>query len=143
MLSHRNLTENVINIKQSLDLAPGTVSMSILPIHHAFCLTFDILLGIYSGYEICINDSNLRVLRNMKLFCPQIISVVPMIAESIFEKLYNVDVSTIPKADIARNVLGSKLESIYCGGSYLKQELIDGFDLANASQILLGKFSII
>ena len=74
MLTHRNLTENAKNVV--IDLAPGTVSMTLLPIHHAYCFTMDILKGLSLGLVICINDSIMHVSRNLKLFKPEIILLV-------------------------------------------------------------------
>lgn len=55
MLSHRNLTENAVCL--DMKIPRGTVSMTVLPIHHAYCFTMDILKAIYIGIIICINDS--------------------------------------------------------------------------------------
>ena len=84
MLSHRNLADNAscLNMK----IPAGTVTMTLLPIHHAYCFTMDILKGIYIGVVICINDSIMHVSKNMKLFRPQLILLVPMVIESIYHE---------------------------------------------------------
>lgn len=126
MLTHRNFTDNVTNL--DLGTAPGTVSMTVLPIYHAYALTADILNSIYCGMELCINDSIMHVSQNMRLFRPQIIMLVPMIIASIYENLCNSDNGTLPKMEIAINKLGGRLKTIYSGGAYLPQALIDGFE---------------
>ena len=44
--------------------------LTLLPIHHAYCFTMDILKALYIGIIISINDSIMHVARNMKLFSP-------------------------------------------------------------------------
>ena len=65
----------------------GTVSLTVLPINHVYCLTMDIIKGISIGMIICINDSIMRFQRNLKLFQPEIVLLVPMIIESLAGKL--------------------------------------------------------
>lgn len=125
MLNHRNLTDNAVAF--DVKLKPGTVSMTVLPINHVFCFTMDILKGIYSGVCICINDSIMRVSKNLKLFKPEIMCLVPMVIESLYNKL--VDGSSIlPKKLVAKAALGGNLKTIYSGGAYLNPELIDGMN---------------
>lgn len=59
MLTHRNLAENATCL--DMKLPKRTVALSVLPVHHAYCLTMDILKGMTLGAIICINDSLLRV----------------------------------------------------------------------------------
>lgn len=124
MLTHKNLTDNAVCL--DMKIKQGTVSMTLLPIHHAYCFTMDILKGIYIGLVISINDSIMHVSKNLKLFKPEIILVVPLVLESIYDKLVNTT-SLIPKKMIAKAAFGGKLNTICSGGAYLNPELIDGF----------------
>lgn len=124
MLSHRNLTDNATCL--DVHLEQGTVSMTVLPINHVYCLTMDIVKGIYIGMTICINDSIMHVQRNLKLFQPEVILLVPMIIQSIYAKLKDVD-SQIPKEIIAKEVFGGKLKMIFSGGAYLDPDYIEKF----------------
>ena len=76
MLTHRNLAENATCLDMRIE--PGTVIMSVLPIHHAYCLSMDILKALSLGSVICINDSLLRVAKNIKLFETNMILMVPI-----------------------------------------------------------------
>ncbi len=75
MLSHRNLTDNAVCL--DMKIPAGTVSMTLLPINHVYCLTMDIIKGLYIGMVICINDSIMHVQKNLKLFKPEIVLLVP------------------------------------------------------------------
>ena len=59
MLTHRNVAENATCL--DMKIPERTVIMTVLPIHHAYCLSMDILKGVSLGSVICINDSLLRV----------------------------------------------------------------------------------
>ncbi len=59
MLTQNNLAENATCL--DMKIGPHTVILSVLPIHHAYCLSMDILKGISLGSVICINDSIMRM----------------------------------------------------------------------------------
>ena len=58
MLTQRNLYDNMKNIVITAD--PGMKMLSVLPIHHAYCLVMDWLMGFSKGATLCINDSLLH-----------------------------------------------------------------------------------
>lgn len=127
MLSHRNLIHNATCV--DMRVPKDSVLLSVLPIHHAFCFNCDILLGLHQGSTVCINDSMMHLVRNMKRFSPNIILVVPMILESMYYKLNEASKASpnIPKPMIAQAALGGKLQTIYSGGAYLNPKFIKGF----------------
>lgn len=124
MLTHRNLTDNAVCV--DMGIPSGTVSMTLLPIHHAYCFTMDILKGLYIGLTICINDSIMRVAKNMKLFKPEIVLLVPMVIESIYAKLRDAG-SLVPKKLAAKAAFGGNLRIICSGGAYLDPDYVDRF----------------
>jgi len=124
MLSHRNLTDNAVCL--DMKIPAGTVSMTLLPINHVYCLTMDIIKGLYIGMIICINDSIMHVQRNMKLFKPEIVLLVPLVIESIYGKLKDAG-SLIPKKMVAKAAFGGNLRIICSGGAYLDPDYVDRF----------------
>ncbi|WP_346909008.1 AMP-dependent synthetase/ligase [Faecalicatena orotica] len=124
MLSHRNLTDNAVCL--DMKIPAGTVSMTLLPIHHAYCFTMDILKGIYIGLVICINDSIMHVSKNMKLFKPEIVLLVPMVIESVYKKLKE-STGILPKKMVAKAAFGGNLKTICSGGAYLPPEMVQAF----------------
>ena len=124
MLSHRNLVENATCLDMKIPV--GTVSMTLLPINHVYCLTMDIIKGMYIGTIICINDSIMHVQKNMKLFQPEIILLVPLVIESIYAKLKAAS-NLLPKKLIAQQAFGGKLKTICSGGAYLNPEYVEKF----------------
>lgn len=127
MLTQKNLIHNATCV--DMRVPENSTILSVLPIHHAYCFNCDILLGLLNGSTVCINDSMMHLVRNLKRFSPNIILVVPMILESMYRKLEEASKASpqIPKALVAQAALGGRLEIIYCGGAYLKPKLIKGF----------------
>lgn len=133
MLTHRNLAENATALDMGYE--PGMVVMSVLPIHHAYCLSMDILKGTSIGAIVCINDSLLRVAKNIKLFEPNMILMVPLMVETLAKKLE--EAKLIPALIVKAKVFGKQFHTICSGGAYLNPAYIDLFKKYNI-RILQG-----
>lgn len=123
MLLNSNLIDNAMC--QDNESTPDDVVMSVLPIHHIYCFTCDILLSLRYGNELCLNDSMMRIPQNLKLYRPTVILLVPMIAETLYKMVKNISASEpdTPVSEIAERVFGGRLKTIYSGGAYLRPEL--------------------
>lgn len=133
MLTHRNLVENATCL--DMKIPERNVILSVLPIHHAYCLSMDILKGISLGAIICINDSLMRVAKNIKLFKPNMILMVPLMIETFAKKLE--DVKDLPEKVVKEAVFGSQFHTICSGGAYLNPDYIELFERFGI-QILQG-----
>lgn len=127
MLSHANLIDNTMC--QENESSSKDTLLTVLPIHHVYCFTCDILLSIRYGATLCINDSMLRISQNLKLFQPTLILLVPMIAATIYKQIIAAAATNkdVPPAMIAKAAFGGRLKGIYSGGAYLNPELIKGY----------------
>ncbi len=150
MLSESNLVHLV---DSGLRLACiRDVGLSILPYHHSYEAIAGILVAIHSRATLCINDSLKRVVKNLALYKPGYMYVVPAIIEvlyrrmqaSIEEKGKTKTIKTAIKIsrflrsigiDIRRklfaelhNALGGNLEKLVCGSAPLRAEVADFFD---------------
>lgn len=123
MLTHRNLAENATCL--DMKLPKRTVALSVLPVHHAYCLSMDILKGMTLGAIICINDSLLRVAKNIKLFQPNMILMVPLMIETMAKKLE--DAAGLPPEIVKKEVFGENFHTICSGGAYLNPAYVDLF----------------
>lgn len=123
MLTHKNLAENATCLDMGLE--SGIVILSVLPIHHAYCLSMDILKGISIGSVICINDSLLRVAKNIKLFEPNMILMVPLMIETLAKKLE--EASWIPAPLVKAKVFGKQFHTVCSGGAYLNPAYLELF----------------
>lgn len=124
MLTHRNLAENATCL--DMRIPERSVLLTVLPIHHAYCLSMDILKGFSLGAILCINDSLLRVAKNIKLFQPDMILMVPLMIETMARKLE--DAAGLPPELVRKEVFGERLHTICSGGAYLNPALIDLFE---------------
>lgn len=127
MLSHTALADNATCMDMGEPV--GTVSLTVLPIHHAYCFTCDVLACLCGGVTCCFNDSIMRIVKNIQVFKPNIILLVPMIIESLYYKLTELVNANpqVPKQLIAKKIFGDTLHTIYSGGAYLNPVLINAF----------------
>ncbi len=124
MLSQRNLAENATCL--DMKIPERTVLLSVLPVHHAYCLSMDILKALSLGSIICINDSLMRVAKNIKLFRPNMMLMVPLMIETLAKKLE--DSAKVPAIVVKMKVFGKQFHTICSGGAYLNPAYIDLFE---------------
>ncbi len=128
MLSHANLIDNAFCCDN--EGSAEDVLLSVLPIHHAYCLTCDVLLSLRYGATLCINDSPMRLVQNIKLFKPTLLLLVPLIAETIYRRIMAEKKKNplLPLRMAGRAVFGKDLRVIFCGGAYLSPELSKAYE---------------
>ncbi len=126
--------------------------LSILPYNHTYEAVCGIILEMLNHTTLYINDNLRHVLKNLQLFKPECIYVVPAFAEMFYKKIWSTAKATgkelILKAGIAssnamrkigidkraslfKNVheaFGGNLKTIICGGAPLRPELGEFFD---------------
>ena len=124
MLTQRNIAENATCL--DMKFPERTVILSVLPIHHAYCLSMDIIKGISLGSVICINDSLMHMAKNMKIFQPDMILMVPLMIETLAKKLEAAE--GLPPEAVRQQVFGENLHTICSGGAYLNPDYIDLFE---------------
>ena len=126
MLTHGNLIDNTMC--QDGESSVGESLLSVLPIHHCYCFSCDILLSLRYGTTVCVNDSMMRIAQNLKLFQPSFLLIVPMIAETIYKQIMAAaKAKQLPPAALAQAFFGGRLKGIYSGGAYLAPELVNGY----------------
>ncbi len=127
MLSHKSLCDNVTCI--DMNIPSGLTVLSVLPVHHAYCFTCDFLLGLYLGETLCFNDTIMHLAKNLQIFKPDIMLLVPMIIESVYYKINEAAKAdpNVPKAALAQGFFGGRLKTIFSGGAYLDPKLIEAY----------------
>lgn len=144
MLSQNNLATNVMAVNYERE--PGCVMLSVLPIHHAFCLVMDWLKGFSLGATVCINDSLLHMVKNMGIFKPDVMLMVPLMLETIYKRLAAAG-PLIPKKILAAKVFGGNLKIIFTGGAHLDPfyiekfaeygvEVLEGYGMSECSPVI-------
>lgn len=151
MLSERNLVSCANSACESVNFNENDVTLSVLPMHHTYELTITIAEMLY-GATVCINDNLKHVLKNLKLFQPTALILVPLFVTTFNKKIWDevrkkgkekqlkvgmtasntlrlvgVDMRRKLFADIL-GAFGGNLNKIICGGAAMKPELMHMFD---------------
>lgn len=150
MLSEHNLVSSVyygLQVSTVFDTC-----LSVLPYHHTYESVSGLLVSLHHHSTICINDSLNAVLKNLQLYNPSYIYLVPAFAEVFYkkilknvkesgkEKIFNKMISIsngLRKVGIdLRKILfksvheafGGRLRKIVCGGAPIRPEIGKFFD---------------
>ncbi len=150
MLSEHNL---VCLVKYGLQVATiHTTALSVLPYHHTYEAVAGILVGLHKRCTICINDNLGAVLKNMLIFKPDYIYLVPAFAEVFYKRIWE-NAEKNGKADSLRkgikisrilmklgidkrrtlfksvhDAFGGNLREIVCGGAPIRAEIGEFFN---------------
>lgn len=152
MLSEDNILASMTASANMICFSSNNVLLSVLPMHHTYELCCGQLTALMLGLTVCINNSLKYFMRNLKLFRPTAMVLVPLFVTTIRKKIedeikkknrtaaLNVGV-TATKAlkkigvDIRKLVfsqinapLGGRLRSIICGGAPIDPQTIEWFE---------------
>ena len=125
MLSQNNLLDNLF----SSDDARETC-LSVLPIHHIFCISGDLLLTLRYGSTLCLCDDVTKFLYYIDLFQPTMLRIVPMMAKMLINRVA-IAAKKHPEQDLEylkSQIMGSRLHKIVSGGGYLSETLARNLD---------------
>ena len=150
MLTEHNLTSSVYYGLQVASI--NTKCLSVLPYHHTYEAVPGILVALHKHVTICINDSLKNVLKNLQLFKPDYIYLVPAFVEVFYKNIWaNAKKSgkekglkiLIKLSNLLRKIgidkrrtlfksiheaFGGNLRKIVVGGAPLRSELGEFFD---------------
>ncbi len=131
MLSTESLVGNIMYKDNSDDIfRPEDVSLSVLPMHHVYCFSGDFIKNLKDGVQICLNGDFKDTAKNLLIFEPRVIRIVPMLADSLLRRAKllmtrNPDMT----ADEAREkIFGKNLKWLISGGAYLSPQLVDDYE---------------
>ena len=156
MLSQKNIFAAVTAAAATVDFHPDDTIVSLLPIHHTYELAC-MLAGMDYGMHIGINDSLTHVLKNLQLFQPTGLVLVPLYVYTFYKRIWSeakksgrettlklgINAARVLRSagvdkrrDIFAEVLksfGGRLEKIICGGAALNPKMIDFFETLGIS----------
>jgi len=145
MLTEHNLMSVVYYGLQVAEIQ--TKCLSVLPYHHTYEAVAGILIAIHKRACICINDSLKNVLKNLQLFKPDYIYVVPAFTEKFYKSIWSNAEKTgkdkilkimIPLSNGLRKIgidlrhilfksiheaFGGNLKEIVCGGAPIRPKI--------------------
>lgn len=151
MLSQKNIFAAVNAACDTVCFVPDDVIMSVLPVHHTYELMCVLAASLF-GIEICINDSLRHVLKNLQVFKPTGLVLVPLFLNTMYKKIWS-EAERTGKAKLLKTALatsktllsmgidvrrklfktvldsfGGRLDHIICGGAKLNPDLIAAFE---------------
>lgn len=145
MLTEHNLVSCVYYGLQVAEIK--TKCLSVLPYHHTYEAVAGILVALHKHATICINDSLKNVLKNLQLYRPNYIYLVPAFTEVFYKNIWGTAKkegkeaglkSLIKLSNVLRKMgidlrgklfksihsaFGGNLKEIICGGAPIRPEI--------------------
>lgn len=87
MLSQKNLVSNIMNMSKLVNVN-GMTSLSVLPMHHTYEMTCNILTSLYQGCTIAICEGLKYIAKNMIEAQVNVLLGVPLIFEGMYKKIW-------------------------------------------------------
>ena len=152
LLSNANLAANMMNCIDVIRAKGDNTSMSVLPMHHATEINTHIMARIGCGRLTYINDNMRNMMVNIKIFKPDVITIVPRIATAFYKTIWaqakkagkdeklrkGIKLCNLLRKfgidkthDLFKDVyapFGGNLNLIVCGGSMLNPVVIKGMN---------------
>jgi long-chain acyl-CoA synthetase len=89
MLSHRNLSENLMAMSAMINIVPADIFLSILPLHHTYENTCGFLCPIYRGATVAYCEGLRHIQKNLQESKATVMLGVPLIFESIYKRIWD------------------------------------------------------
>ena len=104
VLSHRNITSNIMDVCRVCHVKASDKTLSLLPIHHTYECTLGMLLILYRGASTAFCEGTKYIPQNMKEAENTIIIVVPRVLEMLHGRISK-SVKKQGKEKLFRNML--------------------------------------
>ncbi|MBR3955254.1 MAG: AMP-binding protein [Clostridia bacterium] len=128
MLSNKNLAHN--STYDTYRMEDDDVSFSILPMHHVFCYACDVLKTMYDGGTLCLNGNLADLYKNLLIFEPTIMRIVPAVCKSMLTKIKIIEKRNpqLSKREAAERIVGKNFKRMIAGSAFLSAAIIDEFE---------------
>lgn len=138
-LSHRAVMEGTKNGCYGIQTIFGERYLLVLPLTHVFGLIRNLMTSLYTGSTLMICRNNKDMFRDVAVFKPTIMVMVPALAEMALGL----------SKQFGRNMLGPDMKTIICGAAavppYLVREydklgitLLPGYGLTESANLVSG-----
>jgi long-chain acyl-CoA synthetase len=147
MLTHANFTSNVQSCQQAIEIEETDNFMLVLPLHHAFAFTGNLLLPLGCGSEISFVESLKTIGENMGEAEPTVLIGVPLLLEKMYRRIESglrqkkaayimtkIGLSKVVGKKILKK-LGGKLRLVVTGGAPC-DPVLEGYGLTETAPVL-------
>jgi len=87
VLTHRNFMSNVVSIAKAIDIRSADNFMLVLPLHHSFAFTCNLLVPLYARCEISLVENLKTIKANMADCSPTVLLAVPLLLEKMLARV--------------------------------------------------------
>lgn len=87
ILTHRNFMANVAGIATAIDIRPTDNFMLVLPLHHSFAFTCNLLVPLYARCEVSLVENLKMIKANMADCSPTVLLSVPLLLEKMLARV--------------------------------------------------------
>lgn len=139
MLTHRNFCSNVESCARTIEVGPADNFLLVLPLHHVFAFTTNLLLPIAVGAEISLVENLRTVGENIREVSPTALIAVPLLLEKVYNKtmrglkqkraayaMFRMGIKAPVAKGIKKN-MGGKLRLVISGGAPASVDVLQGF----------------
>ncbi len=89
MLSHKNLTYNMHQFCQMVNIQPEDTFLSMLPIHHVYECVCGFLMPLYRGATVAYCEGLRHIQKNLQEYHTTMFLSVPLVFETLYKKLWD------------------------------------------------------
>jgi len=89
MLSHRNISFNLMEMCKMIYIGPEDTFLSVLPLHHTYECTCGFLCQVYRGSTVAQCEGLRYIVKNMQESKVTIMLAVPLMIESFYKKIFS------------------------------------------------------
>lgn len=87
VLTHQNFMANVAGIAKAIDIRSSDNFMLVLPLHHSFAFTCNLLVPLYVRCEISLVENLKSLKANMEDCSPTVLLAVPLLLEKMLARV--------------------------------------------------------
>jgi len=87
VLTHRNFMSNVESVAKAIEIRPTDNFMLVLPLHHPFAFTCNLLTPLYARCQISMVENLKTIKVNMAECSPTVLLAVPLLLEKMLSRI--------------------------------------------------------
>lgn len=126
MLTQRNISSNLVAMRQMITIYPEDRFLGVLPIHHTYQCTCGLLCPLYSGSSVHFARSLKTIPEDMATSKPTILLGAPLLYNKMYSK-------------IIKNISAKKTTSILFNVMMNLSDLTKRFGWKNSKKVFFGK----
>lgn len=140
ILSHQNFMANVESIVKAIDIRRSDNFMLVLPLHHSFAFTCNLLVPLYVCCEVSLVENLKSIKANMSDCSPTVLLAVPLLLEKMLARvmeginastpaklMYSIGLAKVVGRKIHKS-LGGSLRIIVSGGAPISPATLEAWN---------------